>query len=75
MGKFSELDLKWYEEEDLEDLDDEYHISEKSIEELDVLASKLYWEAQRLYDQVTCLENKADIIRSYINLIENKELV
>ena len=24
MGKFSELDLKWYEEEDLEDLEAEY---------------------------------------------------
>ena len=69
MGKFSELDLKWYEEEDLEDLDDEYHISEKSVEELDVLASKLYWEAQCLYDQVTRLESKAEAIREYIRLI------
>lgn len=24
MGKFSNLDLKWYEEEDLEDLEEEY---------------------------------------------------
>ena len=69
MGKFSELDLKWYEEEDLEDLDDEYHISEKNVEELDVLASKLYWEAQSLYDQVTRLESKADAIRLYIKAI------
>ena len=69
MGKFSELDLKWYEEEDLEDLDDEYHISEKSVEELDVLASKLYWEAQNLYDQVTRLESKAEAIQEYIRLI------
>ena len=69
MGKFSELDLKWYEEEDLEDLDDEYHISEKSVEELDMLASKLYWEAQSLYDQVTRLESKEDAIREYIRLI------
>lgn len=70
MGKFSELDLKWYEEEDLEDLDDEYHISEKSVEELIALASKLYWEAQSLYDQVTRLESKADTIRMYIRAIE-----
>lgn len=26
MGKFSELDLKWYEEEDLEDLEAEYPV-------------------------------------------------
>ena len=70
MGKFSELDLKWYEEDDLEDLDDEYHISEKSVEELIALASKLYWEAQSLYDQVTHLESKADTIRMYIRAIE-----
>ena len=69
MGKFSELDLKWYEEEDLEDLDDEYHISEKNIEELNELASKLYWEAQSLYDQVTRLESKAETIQEYIRLI------
>ena len=69
MGKFSELDLKWYEEEDLEALDDEYHISEKSIEELNVLASKLFWEAESLYDQVTRLESKAEAIREYIRVI------
>lgn len=70
MGKFSELDLKWYEEDDLEDLDNEYHISEKSVEELIALASKLYWEAQGLYDQVTRLESQADTIRIYIRAIE-----
>ena len=42
MGKFSELDLKWYDEEDLEDLEEEFHISEMSVEDLDALASKLY---------------------------------
>ena len=70
MGKFSELNLKWYEEDDLEALEEEYHISEKSIEELKALASDLYWEAQGLYAKVTDLESQADAINEYIRLIE-----
>lgn len=70
MGKFSELNLKRYEEDDLEALEEEYHISEKSIEELKVLASDLYWEAQGLSVKVTDLESQADAIKEYIRLIE-----
>ena len=71
MGKFSEFDnLYWWEEEDLEDLDEEFHISEKTIEELNNLAAKLYWEAQGLIDQANRLESKADAIRRYLDLIE-----
>ena len=69
MGKFSELDLKWFEEEDLEDLEEEFHISEMSIEDLDALASKLYWDAQSLYSTVTRLESQSELIREYIRLI------
>ena len=71
MGKFSELDLKWWEREDLEDLDDEFHILEKTSEELDILATKLYWEAQGLVDRASSLESKADTIRHYLELIKN----
>lgn len=67
MGKFSELNLKWY---DLEALEEEYYISEKSIEELKALASDLYWEAQGLYAKVIDLESQADAINEYIRLIE-----
>lgn len=70
MGKFSELNLKWYEEEDLEALEEEYHISGKSIEELEKLSSELYWEAQGLYAKVIDLEIQADTINEYIRLIE-----
>lgn len=70
MGKFSELDLKWYEEEDLEDLDDEYHISEKSAEELNKLATKLYWDTQRLIKEANRLESKFDTICRYLDIIE-----
>ena len=70
MGKFSELNLYWWEEEDLEDLDEEFHISEKTTEELNKLTTKLYWEAQGLVDQANRLESKADAIRRYLDLIE-----
>ncbi len=70
MGKFSELDLYWWEEEDLEDLEDEFHLTEKTTEELNKLATKLYWEAQGLIDQANRLESKADTIRRYLDLIE-----
>ena len=70
MGKFSELNLYWWEEEDLEDLDEEFHISEKTTEELNKLATKLYWNAQGLVDEANRLESKADTIRRYLELIE-----
>lgn len=70
MGKFSELNLKWWQEEDLEDLDAEFHITEKNVEELDQLATKLYWDAQNLYSTVCHLEGQSDAIREYIRLIE-----
>lgn len=70
MGKFSELNLTWYEEEDLEALDEEFHISEKSVEELQKLATELYWKAQNLYSTVCHLESQSDSIKEYIRLIE-----
>ena len=71
MGKFSELDLHyWWEEDDLEELDEEFHITEKTVEELNALATKLYWEAQGLIDRANGLESKAETIRRYLDLIE-----
>lgn len=70
MNKFSELNLYWWEEEDLEDLDEEFHISERTVEELNKLATKLYWDAQGLVEEANRLESKADAIHRYLNLIE-----
>ena len=70
MGKFSELNIHWWEEEDLEDLEEEYHISELSFQELDKLATSLYWEAQGYIETANRLESKADAIRSYIRAID-----
>lgn len=69
MGKFSNLDLKWYEEEDLEDLEEEYPgLFNKTPEELDEMASELYWKAENLYAEVTRLESQADSIRLYLKV-------
>lgn len=70
MGKFSELDLRWWEEGDLEDLEEEYHISELSLQELDKLATSLYWKAQYYIETANQLESKADTIRSYLRVID-----
>lgn len=70
MGKFSELDLHWWEKEVLEDLEYEFHISERTAEELNALATNLYWKAQNLIDEANTLEGKSDVIRRYLDLIE-----
>jgi hypothetical protein len=70
MGKFSELDLHWWEKEALEELEYEFHISERTTEELNALTTNLYWKAQNLIDEANILENKSDIIRRYLDLIE-----
>ena len=76
MGKFSELDLRWYEEEDLEDLEAEYSgLFDKSREELDKFATQLYWKAQNLIEEANSLESKADVIRTYLDAIEREEVL
>lgn len=76
MGKFSELDLRWYEEEDLEDLEAEYSgLFDKSREELDKFATQLYWKAQNLIEEANSLESKADVIRTYLDAAEREEVL
>lgn len=76
MGKFSELDLKWYEEEDLEDLEAEYSgLFDKLREDLDKFATQLYWKAQNLIEEANSLESKADVIRTYLDATEREEVL
>ena len=70
MGKFSELNLRWWLEEDLEDLFEEYpELNDMSIEQMNGFIRKLYWEAQGYIDQANSIENKADALREYIKVI------
>ena len=76
MGKFSELDLRWWEEEDLEDLKAEYPgLFDKSREELDNFATQLYWKAQNLIAEANSIESKADAIRAYLAATEREEVL
>lgn len=69
MGVFSYLNLRAWEEEDLEDLLEMFpDLLEMTHEQLDQAASDLYWEAQRKYEEVNSLESKADTIRKYMEL-------
>ena len=70
MEKFAKLDLHWWEKDSLEELELEFHISERTAEELSALATNLYWKAQNLIDEANILENKSDTIRRYLDLIE-----
>lgn len=76
MGKFSELDLRWWEKEDLEDLEAEYPgLFDKSKEELDNFATQLYWKAQNLIEEANSIESKADAIRIYLAVTEREEVL
>lgn len=76
MGKFSKLNLKWYEEDDLEDLEEEYPgLFDKSREELDEFATQLYWKVQHLLEEANSLESKADVIRTYLNATKREEVL
>lgn len=67
MGKFSNLNLKWWQEEDLEDLEEEYPgLFDKSREELAQMINQLYWKAQGLIEEANALENQADTIQNFL---------
>lgn len=70
MGKFSELNLHWCLEEDLEDLFEEYpELNDMTIEQMNEFVRKLYWKAQGYIDQANSIENKADTLHEYIKAI------
>lgn len=70
MGKFSELDLKLWQEEDLEDVFKEYpELENMTLEEMAKFARKLEWEASGYIDRANALECKADSIRLYITTV------
>lgn len=76
MGKFSKLNLKWYEEEDLENLEAAYPgFFNKTRKELANFATQLDWKARHLIDEAISIESQADIIRTYLNATEREEVL
>lgn len=71
MGRFSELDLELWQEEDLEDVFEEYpELEDMTLEEMDKFARKLYEEAIDYIETANLLESRADAIRLYIHAIQ-----
>lgn len=74
MDRLSNLDLTWWQKEDLEELNEKYPgFFDKSIEELEYLQQQLNWEAETAYDTVQKLESEAAMIELYMNAIRERK--
>lgn len=74
VNNISDLNLTWWQKEDLEELNEKYPgFFDKSIEELEYLQQQLNWEAEATYDTVQKLESEAAIIELYINAIRERK--
>lgn len=74
MDRFSNLDLTWWQKEDLEELNEKYPgFFDKSIEELEYLQQQLNWKAEIAYDTVQKLESEAAMIELYVNAIRERK--
>lgn len=74
VNNISDLNLTWWQKEDLEELNEKYPgFFDKSIEELEYLQQQLNWEAEATYDTVQKLESEAAMIELYINAIRERK--
>lgn len=74
MKEISNLNLTWWQKEDLEELNEKYPgFFNKSIKELKQLQQRLNWEAEAAYDTVQKLESEAAMIEIYINAIKERK--
>lgn len=68
MGYFSDkdIDLNWYEKDDIEDMLEQYpELIDSSDEEIDKKIRELAWEAQGLYEASVRVENLVDAMRKF----------
>ena len=74
MKEISNLNLTWWQKEDLEELNEKYPgFFNKSIKELKQLQQQLNWEAEVAYDTVQKLESEAAMIEIYINAVRERK--
>lgn len=58
------LNLSKWQKEDIEDMLEDYpDLLEKSIDELETLSRKLYWEADGMYQNVCRIESQAELMK------------
>lgn len=74
VNNISDLNLTWWQKEDLEELNEKYPgFFNKSLEELEYLQQQLNWEAEAAYDTVQKLESEAAMIELYMNAIRERK--
>ncbi len=74
VNNISDLNLTWWQKEDLEELNEKYPgFFNKSLEELEYLQQQLNWKAEAAYDTVQKLESEAAMIELYMNAIRERK--
>ena len=69
-NRFDNLNLPWYIKEDLIDLEGEFPgLFNKTLEEIEQMATDFYWEAERMYATASEIENKGKCLREYLREI------
>ena len=64
---------RWWEKEDLLDLLEKYpEIEIATHEQLEKFKQEKYWEAQELIEEAERIEAEADMIRLYLDLMEDE---
>ena len=73
-SQLDELNLSKWQKEDMEDMLEDYpNLLDMSVEELETLSRKKYWEADGMYQTVCYMESQAELMQLLANA--KKELV
>ena len=73
-NQLDKLNLSKWQKEDMEDMFEDYpNLLDMSVEELETLSRKKYWEADGMYQTVCYMESQAELMQVLANA--KKELV
>lgn len=73
-NQLDKLNLSKWQKEDMEDMLEDYpNLLDMSVEELETLSRKKYWEADGMYQTVCYMESQAELMQVFANA--KKELV
>lgn len=73
-NQLDKLNLSKWQKEDMEDMLEDYpNLLDMSVEELETLSRKKYWEADGMYQTVCYMESQAELMQVLANA--KKELV
>ena len=67
-SQLDELNLSKWQKEDIEDMLEDYpNLLDMSVEELETLSRKKYWEADGMYQTVCHMESQAELMQVLAN--------